>query len=251
MISRVIQTKRILPGSCSLKQLLDEALDAIEPGSVLAITSKVVSLCENTVVPIEGTDKQELIRREAEYYMPDAQNKYGINLTITHGTLIPNSGIDESNVGDVLAVWPRDPQASANMVRQYLVERFGHKDVGVIITDSTCRPLRWGVSGVAMAYSGFEPLHSYIGQEDLFGRPFKVSQADIAGGLAATAVLVMGEGAESTPLAVLSDLPFVRFTDRDPTKEELAALALTPEEDLFAPLLTAVKWLPGGKAPRG
>ena len=32
------------------------------------------------------------------------------------------------------------------------------------------------------------------------GRPFKMSQANVAAGLAAAAVVVMGEGSEQTPL---------------------------------------------------
>ena len=66
-----------------------------------------------------------------------------------------------------------------------------------------------------LAYSGFRALNDYVGRPDLFGRPFTVSQADVAGGLAAATVLQMGEGAEQTPIAVLTELPFVQFQDRD------------------------------------
>jgi F420-0:gamma-glutamyl ligase len=96
-----------------------------------------------------------------------------------------------------------------------------------------------------LAYSGFRALNDYIGRPDLFGRPFAVSQADVAGGLAAAAVLQMGEGTEQTPIAILSELPFVHFQERDPTAEELATVIISLAEDLFAPFLTSVQWQQG------
>jgi F420-0:gamma-glutamyl ligase len=66
--------------------------------------------------------------------------------------------------------------------------------------------------------------------------------------LAAAAVLVMGEGSEQTPLALIKDLPFIAFQDRDPSPEELAAAAIALEDDLYAPLLTRAPWQRGGKA---
>jgi dihydrofolate synthase / folylpolyglutamate synthase len=55
----------------------------------------------------------------------------------------------------------------------------------------------------------------------------------------------MGEGAEQTPIAILTDLPFVDFQDRDPTAEELANVIIPLDEDLFAPFLTSVQWQKG------
>jgi F420-0:gamma-glutamyl ligase len=66
--------------------------------------------------------------------------------------------------------------------------------------------------------------------------------------LAAAAVLVMGEGAESTPLALISGLPFVHFQERDPNPEELQNLHIDRRDDLYAPLLNAVPWQAGEKA---
>lgn len=245
MIVEPVRTRLVTPGTVTLSQLLDEAVTDMQPRSILAITSKVVSLCEGSVVPVAGTDKAQLVRQEADFYMAGHESKWGIDFTIKDGTLIPNAGIDESNAGDIYVLWPRDAQATANDIRAYLAERFGLSEVGVIITDSTCRPMRLGVSGIAMAFSGFRPLRDYVGQADLFDRPFKVSQADIVGGLAATAVLMMGEGAERTPLAVLQDVSVADFVPRDPTPQELQSLQIPLADDLFAPFLQLVSWLPG------
>ncbi len=244
---QAIKTSRITPQACSLLELLDRYVTQMEPHSILAITSKIVSLCEGNVAPGAGTDKTQLVREESDWYMQGEASKWGIDFTVRDHTLIPNAGIDESNAGDVYVLWPADAQATANTVREYLVRRFGHDELGVIITDSTCRPMRRGVSGIALAFSGFKPLRSYVGQSDLFDRPFKVSQADIAGGLAAAAVLVMGEGTESTPLAMLGNVTVAEFVPRGPTAEELDGVRIALEDDLFAPFLQKVRWLPGGR----
>ena len=55
----------------------------------------------------------------------------------------------------------------------------------------------------------------------------------------------MGEADEQTPLAVLSDLPFVQFQAEDPSEAELRGLHIAPEDDLYAPLLKSVAWQAG------
>jgi len=43
-------------------------------------------------------------------------------------------------------------------------------------------------------------------------------------------------------LAIITDIPFVEFQDRNPNKEELEALRLDIKRDLYAPLLNSVDW---------
>lgn len=239
-----IKTERVSPSKIGLIELLDKFLVDIAEYSILAITSKIVSLCEGSVVPkSEVKDKKAFVESHADFTQSDAHSQYGINFTIKNNTLIPNAGIDESNAGDYYILWPSDPQETANQVREYLCSRFGVRHVGVVITDSTCRPMRRGVSGVALGFSGFLPLHNYVGTPDLFGRDFKVSQADIVGGLAGVGVFVMGEGSESTPLALVSELDNVVFVDRNPNEEELKNIAIPLEEDLFEPFISKVNWV--------
>lgn len=245
MIVTGIKTDKITAGSVGLLELLDSAITSLDEGSVVAITSKVVSLCENNVVPLGDVDKEDLIVQESNLYLPATHSKYGYHFTITNNTLISVAGIDESNGDGHYVLWPKDSQATANQVRRYLKERFGLQKVGVVITDSTSHPLRRGAVGITLAHSGFAALHDYVGKPDLFGKPFRVSHADIAGGLTAAAVLQMGEGAEQTPLAIISDVPFVTFQDRDPSAEELAETNIPLKDDLFAPFLTSVTWQQG------
>jgi dihydrofolate synthase / folylpolyglutamate synthase len=246
-----VKTERITAGAVELLQLLERVVTELGEGSVVAITSKIVSLCEGNVIPHDQIDKEDLVVLESDLYLPASLSKYGHHFTITNNTLIPMAGVDESNGDGQYVLWPRDAQVTANQVRSWARQRFGLNQVGVIITDSTCHPLRRGTNGIMLAYSGFRPLNDYVGRPDLFGRPFAVSQADVAGGLAAAAVLQMGEGAEQTPIAILTDLPFVHFQDRDPTAAELASVIIPLEEDLFAPFLTSVEWRTGARHESG
>jgi F420-0:gamma-glutamyl ligase len=246
MIAKAIKTRKVTAGACTLFELLDESLHELPERGVLAVTSKVVSLCENNVKPIAGTDLEALVRAQAQWYMPQAEVQHGYTFTIAHNMLTPNSGIDESNGGGVYVLWPKDPQASANQIREYLVERFKLKEVAVIIVDSTFLPLRWGAIGLSLAYSGIEPVRSYADQADLFGRPLTLTRTNVTDSLAATAAFLMGEGAEQTPLAVFEDISSVVFVPRNPTADEIAARHTPPSEDSFGPLLTGVEWAAGG-----
>lgn len=239
---RSIQTAPIRANELSLEKLLDTYVSSLEENQVLAVTSKVVSLCEGAVVAIDSVAKEELVHQEADFYLPAQTNQYGFWISVKNNTLIASAGIDESNGDNHYVVWPKNPSQSANRIRAYIRRRFNLHNVGVILTDSHVLPLRWGVLGTCLAYSGFVPLHNYIGEPDLFGRKLKVTKANHAEGLAASAVLVMGEGNESTPLAVISDIPFLQFVDQDPSDAELQKLAIAIEDDVFAPLLNAVAW---------
>jgi len=247
MKATAVKTELITAGATALLPLLERVITELEEGSVIAITSKIVSLCEGNVIPLDQIDKEELVVRESDLYLPASVSKYGHHFTITNNTLIPMAGVDESNGNGHYILWPKDAQATVNHVRAWAKQKFGLSRIGAIITDSTCHPLRRGTNGIMLAYSGFRALNDYVGRPDLFGRPFTVSQADVAGGLAAAAVLQMGEGAEQTPIAVLTELPFVHFQDRDPTADDLATVIIPLDEDLFAPFLTSAHWHTGAR----
>lgn len=84
-----------------------------------------------------------------------------------------------------------------------------------------------------------------ISRPDIFVRPLTMTKVSMMDRLVAAAVLVMGEGVEQTPLAVVRAAAFVHLQPRDQTAAELAALRIAPEDDLHAPLLTAVLWVAG------
>lgn len=206
------------------------------------VTSKIVSICEGRVVKVGKVDKKKLIEQEADCYLPPGKNKYNITLTIKRNLLIPTAGIDESNGDGYYVLWPKNPQKTANEIREYLKNNYSLRHIGVIITDSKTTPLRRGTTGIAIAHSGFSALNNYIGKPDIFGRLLYVTKANIVDALATTAVLIMGEGNEQTPLAIIEDVPFVKFQDRNPAKSELRELQVPIKDDLYASLLKGVKW---------
>lgn len=242
-----IQTERITLDQRNLPELIDAFLPKLAENSVLAITSKIVAICQGRIVRSDKVDRQQLVEAESDRFLPPTASRYGVTLSIKDNLLTPNAGIDESNGDGFYILWPQNPQKVANSVRQQLCQRFSLQHVGVILTDSSPVPLRWGVNGVVVAHSGFAALNDYIGKPDLFGRPLRMTTVNVANALAVAAVLVMGEGDESTPMAMISELPFVKFQKRNPTKKELESLRIDPADDLYAPLLTSVDWQSGGK----
>jgi dihydrofolate synthase / folylpolyglutamate synthase len=246
MIVTSIKTHKITQQDTDLLSLLNKYISTIKNGSVIAVTSKIVAICEGRIVSLTE-DKNNLIIKEAEQYLPRSMSKYDFTLTIKQGLLIPSAGIDESNSFEHYILWPEDSQKWANTIREHFAKRFKLTQLGVIITDSKTTPLRWGTTGAAIAHSGFKALNDYIGSKDVFDRELKVTKANLMDALAAAAVAVMGEGKEQTPIALIEDVPFVQFQNRNPSRKELDALKIEIENDLYAPLLTSVKWLKGGK----
>lgn len=241
-----IKTDKLIPlKDNDLLKVLEKYLPEIQDNSILAVTSKIVAICEGRVCKIDKCDKDKLIVQEAQYYLPREENPYNVSLTVARNNLVASAGIDESNGGGFYILWPKDPEKSANQIRQFLKEKYNLKNIGVIITDSKTTPMRWGVTAIALAYSGFKPLKNYIGRPDLFGRNFQYEQTNIIDCLASAAILLMGEGAEQTPLAIFSDIPFIEFQDTEPTQEELNKIKIGLEEDIYSPILKSAPWKKG------
>lgn len=243
-----IKTDKITYPAPNITALIDQYIPKISDRSIIVITSKVVSICQGDVIKNDGSiSKEDLIQKESEYYLNNHPLYPGIFLTIANTMLIASAGIDESNGNGYFVLWPKNIQETTNTIREHVVTKHGIKHVGVLITDSHTTPLRWGTTGIALSYSGFAPLKNYIGVKDIFDKEMRVTQANIADGLAAAAVATMGEGAEQTPFALITDTDFVAFSEKNPTKEELQTLHISREEDLYAPLINSTKWKTGGK----
>jgi dihydrofolate synthase / folylpolyglutamate synthase len=232
-----------------LFQIIASSVPAIPERSILVIASKIVSTCENRFVAKTENDrlqKHELAKSEAEFYTDPHSSKYDLMLTIKRNWIFANAGIDESNADDRFILWPSDPQKSVNEIWAFLKAHYGIKEVGVTMSDSASMPLNWGVTGHAIAYCGFNPLRSYIGKPDLFGRLMKMEQVIVKESVTVAASLEMGEGAEGTPLGLVEDITEMEFQDRVPTEEELVTQKISIEDDVFAPILIKAEWKKGG-----
>lgn len=239
------KTHKITTKDADILAILDSYMPTLEENSVVAVTSKIIAICEGRVVPVDSTSKDELVRQEAEYFIPKEENEYDVYLTIKNNMLVATAGIDESNADGNYILWPKNPQETANKIRKNLQQKFQIKNVGVIITDSKTTALRWGVTGAALAHSGFAALNNKIGTPDIFGHALKVTQVNTSDALSSAAVLEMGEANEQTPLATITDIPYVIFQDRNPTADELKVLHYDMKHDLYASILTSAPWKKG------
>jgi len=145
-----------------------------------------------------------------------------------HGLVMANAGIDRSNVEDNLALLlPEDPDASAHDLREQLQRNYGCAPA-VIIADSVGRAWRNGTVGLAIGAAGLPALLDQRGARDLHGRTLEVTMLGYADAIASAAGLVMGEGAEGVPAALVSGLEW--------PKDQVApasALIRPKHEDLF------------------
>ncbi len=197
---------------------------------VLAVTSKIVSLAERRLVSSQ-TDKRQLVRQESDLFLGEIG--HGCSLTVKHGLLIPSAGIDESNsASGEYILYPEDPFASAFKLWTELRRHWGLRELGLLLTDSHTTPLRRGVIGISLAHWGFMPIRNLVGSKDLFGRELKMTNMNLADAMSAMAVLLMGEGAECQPLAVIRGMA-LEFLETDTR----TAIKIPVEEDLYAPFI--------------
>ncbi len=240
MIINSIKTHPITSKDTDISQILDQYLTDFHERDILVITSKILWITEWSIIPVWSIEKDALIHRESDEYL-DVPNPYGVILTIKNGHLVASAWIDESNGDNHYILWPKDLETSVKKIWDSLRQRFGIKECWVIITDSVTRPLLWGVTGISIASYWFEALRDYRNTPDIFGRHLHFTQSNIADGLAAAAVLVMGEGNECTPLAHISELSDITFTQENTQNHKISR-----QEDIYGALLENTNWKKGG-----
>jgi len=248
MIIKAVKTRALVPPQDDLLSVIKESVFEIKEGSIIVVTSKVVSIWQGKCIKIDDKiEKDSLIKKEADFYIDrkKVSSDYDVMLTIKNNILIPTSGIDESNANGYYILWPEKSFADAKEIYDFIKKEYKLEKLGVIISDSHTTPLRTGIMGIGLAYYGFNPLRDYRGKKDIFGRELKMSQTNIVDSLAAAAVYEMGEGSEQTPLAIIEDAGEIEFTEKDFSKKD--PLEISINEDIYSPLLKAVKWKKGGK----
>ncbi|MGB7957955.1 MAG: coenzyme F420-0:L-glutamate ligase [Minisyncoccia bacterium] len=237
MLIRAIKTRIFKEGE-DLIPFIGRYIKKLEEGSVLVVTSKIVSLSERRVCELGNLRTRErIIKSESQWAM---HTKYTW-LTVKDDTVLAAAGVDESNADGKIILLPRDSFKAAEEIREILKKHYKIKNLGIIITDSRLLPLRAGIVGVALGYAGFVGVRDYRGTPDIFGRKLKVSRTDIADGLATAAVVLMGEGAEQQPLAVITGAPVV-FKNKIDCKE----LFIDPKDDIYRPFfenIKKIKWV--------
>ncbi len=248
MIVKSIKTRIIFPPQDDLLSAISESIKTIPEKSIIVVTSKVISIWQGRCIRLEKyLDKDLLVMQEADAYLSrQATPGAWCMHTLKNNIFIPSAGIDESNGNNHYILWPKHPKQTAKKLYQWLSKKYHVKNIGVIISDSHTIPLRRGVLGISLAHYGFVPLKDYRQTKDLFGRKFTMSQTNIADGLAAAAVMIMGEGAECTPLAIVQDVPWIKFVSKPalPNKP-FSSFEIKSKEDLYFPLISSVPWQKG------
>jgi coenzyme F420-0:L-glutamate ligase/coenzyme F420-1:gamma-L-glutamate ligase len=239
----------IQPGD-DLAAILNKSIAAtpgiapLRDGDVLVVTQKIVSKAEGAVVDLTTvTPRPEAVEfarrwdrdaRQIEVVLREARRvvrmERGVLITETpHGFVCANGGVDASNVGpasgSIVTLLPRDPDASAEGIRQAVRERFGI-DVPVIVSDSFGRPWRWGIVDVAIGIAGLAPLEDLRGTADHDGRVMRSTVRAVADELASAAELVLGKIA-ARPAAI------VRGARAPHGEGSVRDLIMPAETDLF------------------
>ncbi len=235
------------PGA-DLARLLAAATAAFRPFAprdVLVVTQKIVSKAEGRYVELAGVEPGDRAIALAQKALKDpalvelvlresvAVVRAVPNVLITRhrtGHVMANAGIDQSNLGPgregTVLLLPEDADASARALRADAAWS-DDPPPAVIISDSFGRPWRHGVVGVAIGADGLPSLVDRRGEPDRAGRSLEVTEVALADMIATAAGLMMGEGVEGVPAAL------VRGVDWHGDTRPAAALVRPPEQDLF------------------
>ena len=226
---------------------LEQRQEQIFDNDVLVVAHKIVSKAEGRVVNLEhikpsteslkiaeedGKDPRimELILDESKDMI---RRSNGVIIVETrHGFICANAGVDQSNVEDSVnhaVLLPVDADASANKIRESLREKTGGKDFAVIITDTFGRPFREGQTNVAIGIAGIEPIKSYVGTADMYGKKLRVTEIAVVDEIASAAELAMGK-LERVPVVIIRGYKYQK-----PEKESstVSKLIRPKEKDLF------------------
>ena len=205
-----------------LTAALEAAQFALCDGDVVVVAQKIVSKAQGRYAYLddylpspraralaEATDKDP---RLVEVILSESNEvvAHGPGLIIAEhrsGHVMANAGMDRSNIRHAqdrerVLLLPENSDATCEEMKSVFDLHFG-VNVATLISDSVGRPWRNGTVGLALGCAGLPALEDLRGRLDLHGRPLEVSLAGLADELAAAAALVMGEGDEGRPFAVV------------------------------------------------
>jgi coenzyme F420-0:L-glutamate ligase/coenzyme F420-1:gamma-L-glutamate ligase len=217
----------------------------INSGDVIVVAQKVVSKAEGRVTQLRSIKPSERAEKVAKITLRDPRlvelalketkeivkaSQETLIVENKRGLVCINSGIDKSNVPgeDSYALLPEDSDQSAGRIRSQIMKLTGKK-VAVIICDTYSRPFRKGQVEFAIGISGVNPFKDYRGQKDLFDYVLRVKNVAIVDEIACAAELVMGQGDEGVPVAIVKN---VRRAELDGSFSA-EDLNISKEEDLF------------------
>lgn len=211
--------ENILDIFCSLVEKDSEVV--LESNDLIVIASKVVAMEQGRVIDLSTISPSpkaqelsikaklkpefiEIVLQESEVVIGAVP---GALLTLRKGDVNANAGVDKSNAGLNKAILlPADPDNYAENFKKTLEERLGLQNIGIIIADSSTRPLRIGTVGLAIGSAGFPAIVDIRGEKDLFGYTMNITLRNFVDNIASGANVLMGESAESIPFVIVKGL---------------------------------------------
>jgi coenzyme F420-0:L-glutamate ligase/coenzyme F420-1:gamma-L-glutamate ligase len=183
---------------------------------VLVVASKVVAKAQGRSAP--AADRESAIDRESLHEVASRVLPQGGVTRVVHtrtGPVLAAAGIDASDVPDgTVLLLPADPDASARSLRAGIARHAGVRPA-VVVSDTSGRPWREGVTDFALGAAGLEVLDDLRGTVDASGRTLLVTVRAVADEVAALGDLVKGKSA-GTPVAVVRGLGRYVTTDDGP-----------------------------------
>ena len=239
----------VKPGDDVAKLIFQKAKEEgiiLADGDLVVISQKIVSKANGLLVDTLGIRPGEKAKALAKRTKKDSrvielilQDSSAVLRADTQafvvrrkdGLVCLNAGVDKSNV-EGRFIYSRLPSNSDMAADEILtrLERLSGKRLAVIIADTYSRPLRVGQVEFAIGVAGIEPIVDYRGLDDMFGYSLRYKYVAIADEAAAAAELVMGQGRERTPVAIIRGLERMkRSSDRKLSRKLLLGRRL----DLF------------------
>jgi coenzyme F420-0:L-glutamate ligase/coenzyme F420-1:gamma-L-glutamate ligase len=198
----------------------------LKNGDIIVIAQKIVSKAEGQIINLSSVTPSAVSIRLARRFKKDPRTtelvlrqskniikiSNGIIISETkQGFICANAGVDQSNImnsEETALLLPVDADASAKRIMNVLREKT-NREIAVIITDSFGRPFRNGQTNVAIGVAGINPIRSFIGEKDMYGKKLKVTEIAVVDELASAAELVMGKS-KGIPIAVIRGFDYVR-----------------------------------------
>lgn len=201
---------------------------AIGDDDVLVVASKVVAKAEGRSVA--ATEREAAIGRESLHEVASRTLPQGGVTRVVHtraGPVLAAAGVDASDVADgTVLLLPADPDASARGLRAGIAGRAGVRPA-VVVSDTSGRPWREGVTDFALGAAGLEVLDDRRGSPDASGRILTVTVRAVADQIAALGDLVKDKSA-GTPVAVVRGLG--RFVTDDDGPGASACVRVGPTD---------------------
>ena len=232
----------------ALLETLNNNHENIQEGDVVVISTKYISNSQGRIVDLDDirpskkgneiSKKFQLNPQISEVILRESDKIFGgitgFVITSSDNIMAPNAGIDKSNAKkNQVILYPNRPYLIAEQIRRKIFLKF-LIHVGIILVDSRLMPARIGTSGIAIACAGIEPVLDMRSQKDLDGNLLKVTFQAVIDNIATIANHKMGEGAESTPFAIVRDSG-AKLTDREINPDEMA---ISPDQCVYVRGLT-------------